>query len=180
MDKLRKNKSKLLLSKSLLELLEVKAFNSIKVNEICDHALVHKTTFYNHFDDKYDLLNYIVKQIHNDIKNKAEKRKGIIEYYISIARLYIIEIKKNASLFSSIASARNNEISFYMFYDLYVHDVSENLAKLSVQIPSKYIAIFYVNAVFAVVNEWFIGGMQESEDTIISYIEALIKEEKQL
>ena len=180
MDKIGKNKSEILLSKSLLELLETKEFDNIKVQEICDNALVHKTTFYNHFEDKYDLLNYIVKQIHNSIKDEALKTDSIIEYYISIARLYIIEIKKNAKLFSSIVKSKNNEISFYMLYDLYVHDVSKNLSKMNLKVPAKYVAVFYVNAVFAVVNEWFISGMQEKEDVVISYIEALIKEEKQL
>ncbi|MFC7558721.1 TetR/AcrR family transcriptional regulator [Paenibacillus farraposensis] len=34
-----------------------KEFSSITINEICEKAMVHRTTFYKHFVDKYDLLN---------------------------------------------------------------------------------------------------------------------------
>ena len=47
------------LSSSLLQLLEQQLFQTITVNQICDNALVHRTTFYKHFYDKYDLLKSI-------------------------------------------------------------------------------------------------------------------------
>ena len=50
-------KTKIYLSNALLELLKTKSFDNIKVTEICDKALIHKTTFYNHFEDKYELLD---------------------------------------------------------------------------------------------------------------------------
>jgi len=33
-----------------------KEFETITVKDICDRAMVHRTTFYNHYVDKYDLL----------------------------------------------------------------------------------------------------------------------------
>ena len=38
-------KTKILLSNALLELLKEKTFESIKVIEICDKAMIHKTKF---------------------------------------------------------------------------------------------------------------------------------------
>ena len=37
------------LSQSLYELLEKHMFATISVNQICDNAMVHRTTFYKHF-----------------------------------------------------------------------------------------------------------------------------------
>jgi len=42
-----------LLKDSLLELLSKDSFDNIKVNDICNLAMVHRTTFYSHFADKY-------------------------------------------------------------------------------------------------------------------------------
>ena len=39
-------------------LLSEKAFEEISVNEICEGAHYPRATFYNYFDDKYDLLGY--------------------------------------------------------------------------------------------------------------------------
>ncbi|WP_366344632.1 TetR/AcrR family transcriptional regulator [Paenibacillus amylolyticus] len=34
-----------------------KLFSNITINEICDKAMVHRTTFYKHFEDKFALLS---------------------------------------------------------------------------------------------------------------------------
>ena len=111
-------KTKILLSNALIELLEEKTFDNIKVIEICDKAMVHKTTFYNHFEDKYELLNYSLLKIHKEIKEKAIKNQGIIEYYLSIAKCYIKYIKDNPKLFKSIISDGDNNVELRMFHKL--------------------------------------------------------------
>lgn len=63
---LRVIKTKKALSSSLLQLLEQQLFQTITVNLICDNALVHRTTFYKHFYDKYDLLEYLFNQLTKD------------------------------------------------------------------------------------------------------------------
>lgn len=45
-------------SKTMFALLAKKPFESISVNEICELSNFPRATFYNYFDDKYDLLNY--------------------------------------------------------------------------------------------------------------------------
>lgn len=48
--------------------LSKKSFENITVNEICSEANYPRATFYNYFDDKYDLLNYcwiwLAEEIH--------------------------------------------------------------------------------------------------------------------
>ncbi|MEJ7346162.1 TetR/AcrR family transcriptional regulator, partial [Staphylococcus haemolyticus] len=60
---LRVIKTKRALSTSLYVLLEKHAFSNITVNQICNEALTHRTTFYKHFYDKYDLLIYLITEI---------------------------------------------------------------------------------------------------------------------
>lgn len=45
-------------SNEMFSLLSKKTFEDIAVNEICDQTNYPRATFYNYFDDKYDLLNY--------------------------------------------------------------------------------------------------------------------------
>lgn len=45
-------------SKTMFNLLAKKSFEAISVNEICEISNFPRATFYNYFDDKYDLLNY--------------------------------------------------------------------------------------------------------------------------
>ncbi|MBQ9708480.1 MAG: TetR/AcrR family transcriptional regulator [Firmicutes bacterium] len=42
---------------SFLKLLEKKSFSEITVQDILDEALINRTTFYRHYDSKYDLVS---------------------------------------------------------------------------------------------------------------------------
>nr|WEA36001.1 TetR/AcrR family transcriptional regulator [Staphylococcus aureus] len=62
-------------TKKLLQLLEQHLFQTITVNQICHNALVHRTTFYKHFYDKYDLLEYLFNQL-----TKASLIEGFLHW----------------------------------------------------------------------------------------------------
>ncbi len=46
------------LQQAMLFLLSEKSFEEIAVGELCEKAMLPRATFYNYFDDKYDLLEY--------------------------------------------------------------------------------------------------------------------------
>ncbi len=82
---LRVVRTKRLLAKALKELLQEKPFDKITVNDVCDRALVHRATFYNHFTDKTDLLNFIFDEMQEEIYQNAFDIKD----YSSIKELYL-------------------------------------------------------------------------------------------
>lgn len=171
-------KTKIYLSNALLELLKEKSFDKIKVTEICDKALIHKTTFYNHFEDKYELLNFVLLKIHNDITSNTKFDGCLIDYYLSVAKYYIKYIKNNPKLFRSIIT-NENDIGVLLFQKLYIKDIEEKITIKNISdVPSNYAAHFYVSAVLAIISEWFINGMIEDEDTLLNYIKILVKKEK--
>ena len=47
-----------------LELLREKKIGEITVSEICRRADIHRTTFYGHFDDVYDLMQNMVEEMY--------------------------------------------------------------------------------------------------------------------
>ena len=49
------------LAESLKELVQRMSFDKITIKKITDGAGVIRVTFYNHFQDKYDLLGYILQ-----------------------------------------------------------------------------------------------------------------------
>ena len=179
-ENLRNNKTNTLLSNALIELLKEKSFENIKLNEICNKALVHKTTFYNHFQDKYDLLYYVVKNMQKNMEMNIDNNKDIIDYYLELAKSYIKNIKENKVFYNSILKSNQNGLCMDIFYNLCIDSVQKKIksGENNLHIPSNYIAKYYVSAVFSLITEWFINGMQEEDETIIKYLEILIKSEK--
>src|SRR5262245_54566566 len=50
---------------ALISLMTERDFESITVTDICERAMVHRTTFYKHYEDKYGLLYH---GIQNELK----------------------------------------------------------------------------------------------------------------
>ncbi len=63
---LRVIKTKKALTETLISILKEKNFSEITVNEICHASLIHRTTFYKHFMDKFDLLQYALSEYTKD------------------------------------------------------------------------------------------------------------------
>ena len=57
-----KKEVKMLLADSFKELVLVKPIEKITIKEITDRAGVIRVTFYNHFQDKYELLEWICRE----------------------------------------------------------------------------------------------------------------------
>ena len=57
---LRVIKTKKNLYEALITLMKEKTFEEIKVADICKKALINRSTFYNHYQDKYELLYELI------------------------------------------------------------------------------------------------------------------------
>ncbi|MFI3377594.1 TetR/AcrR family transcriptional regulator [Mammaliicoccus sciuri] len=88
---LRVQKTNKLLHTALLHLLNQYQFEDITVQMICNEAMVHRTTFYAHFQDKYHLLSscldYIVEEEMHFSKNNPSPTDSIMEL-LTIAKKY--------------------------------------------------------------------------------------------
>lgn len=60
---LRIQKTYLALHNAFTVLLEEKRFEELTVNELCDKAMIRRTTFYKHFADKYEYFTFYIREI---------------------------------------------------------------------------------------------------------------------
>lgn len=72
------------------KLYEKKDINKIKVQEICDLAGYHRSTFYNHFVDVYDVLEQIEDKIINELIEKSDE--GLV----------LLDIEESAKRFANV------------------------------------------------------------------------------
>jgi AcrR family transcriptional regulator len=71
-DDLRVRRTRKLLWEALLAEMSARAFEDITVTDICDHAMVHRTTFYKHYEDKYALLEQGMRQMYDELVDEAQ------------------------------------------------------------------------------------------------------------
>ena len=67
----RVKRTRQLLTQAFMDLLAEKSLQSITVQDITGRAAVNRATFYAHFEDKYALLSYIIREdFHTALQNK--------------------------------------------------------------------------------------------------------------
>lgn len=69
---LRVRRTQKLLWEALMALLAERELEAISVTDICDRAMVHRTTFYKHYEDKYDLLLKGIREIYESLATEAD------------------------------------------------------------------------------------------------------------
>ncbi len=63
---LRQRKTRKLLVEALAQLLVERPYQELSVVDICNRAMVHRTTFYAHFNDKQELLRYLLEGLERE------------------------------------------------------------------------------------------------------------------
>lgn len=100
------------LIESFLNLLNVKSFDEISISEICDGADVHRATFYKHFNDKTEFLNFCVNQLLSEADLTEvlifPSPENVKESCMSFVKVLFNFIDKNKVLFAAVFSDRHS------------------------------------------------------------------------
>lgn len=68
----KKTITKKLIRSALATLLEANSLDEITVQQIVEKALINRSTFYLHYQDKYDLYDSLVQELLNDLQEVLE------------------------------------------------------------------------------------------------------------
>lgn len=177
---LRVRKTKKNLYEGLMSIMRNKAFEEIKVSDICNVSLTNRSTFYDHFNDKYELLASLIKDLEKELAEKLEENKNIEtakDYYLKMIELLFDHISENINIYSSIIKHNNNSIASDMFRGTLQKDVEKFLAtKLPSEIstPIEVITTFYVSAIIEVCLLYLKEPNKYKKEDILSYINNLL------
>ncbi len=178
---LRIIKTKNLLYTTLISLLKDYTFEEIKVSDICNKALINRSTFYAHYTDKYELLASCIEDIKEELAEKLRSNKNISntkEYYMEMLNLFLTHIEENRDLFSSIIINNKNSIIMDIFYATINADLTKRLKeeenKNDLNVPEEIITNFYVGAVVNVSIKWLTDYQKYTKEDLISFLDLLI------
>ena len=175
---LRVKKTKNALYNTLMELMKAKSFEEIKVSDICNVALINRSTFYAHYNDKYELLKDAIDNLKNSLieeLNKNVKTSNTKEYYLEMISILLNHIEEKRSIYQQIMLNNRNSIMVDILYDVLDHDITSKIKKAkSEKIPGEIIAKFYIGAVFNVGLIFLKNEKKYSKQEILEYLNRLI------
>lgn len=167
------------LSNALLKLLKEKSFESITVQELCSESLVSRATFYNYFEDKYDLLDYLWYTLKVKIDpmppNVAEHQLYLEQFIGKCIDLFDSNIESMNSIL------KHNGLSHYLInsYRIYLNNNILSQIKscpypFKLTIPNEMASQHYTNAILTILEWKYVYKKNSSNEDLIKYLGVLI------
>jgi len=177
---LRVKKTKLNLYNGLVKLMEEKPFEDIKVTDICNKALVNRSTFYDHFNDKYELFESYVKYIGElcdekiNIKVKAD---NVNDLYIEYIKLLLNEIESNFELYKVIFKNNYNSIIKKSLINIFTNNITvllEKEYKFKDSFTLKLGVFFYVSGAIDLIEYGFYNDLPFDKEKTLNLFDRII------
>lgn len=176
---LRILKTKACLYRGLMNLMKTKPFEDIKISEICKESLINRSTFYDHFNDKYELIESLMNDMRKELVeklNKSIKTNNIKEYYIELMKILLDHIKSNIDIYSSAIKINSNSIARDMMTEVVItsatKEIDERYENKS-DIPTKKIVLYYASGIINIIIESINNKKQFDTKELIHIIDEL-------
>ena len=176
---LRVIKKKKLLYNTLTLLMKDKTFEEIKVADICNMAMINRSTFYAHYEDKYDLLVDYINIIKEELVKELNKNSSSLntrEYYIKLIELLLNHIDNNRDIYTSIMINNRNSIMFDIMLSVVNNEIAKKVdeEKISNILPNDIIIKFYLGGVINLGAEYLKDKTKYTKEDMIKYLDILI------
>lgn len=176
---LRVQKTHQALITSFSDLLQTKSFEQITVQDLC--ANVRRSTFYRHFNDKYDLLNHVVGTLIDHFRklylpdiNPDNPR----QFFEKLMRDVLTFIHDNKDIVRSVITLNFYGEVYTIFYEQIYKAVQKQI-EFDRQSGQFYVDVtiygeFLTGGILSVITNWIQHGQQQSIDKVTKEIVNMI------
>ncbi len=179
---LRIRRTHKLLCDAMLDLLDETSYDNISVVDICEKAMVHRATFYKHFADKNEFMEYVTRvklREFYDISAKEHITTDLNNAYYEIINNVLTFVEMNRNMLKmSIQSSSNSsfldslhKIIYEEFVEL-IEILTKNGETFST--PIDMLAQFYTGGFSAVLRAWIADESTYTKQELSVYIEKLL------
>lgn len=157
------------------DLLKEKSFSKITVNDIAKKCDINRQTFYYHFQDIRDLIEWIcIDEVDHILEKKDESEKWEDKFLLIFKIMEEEKIfVKNIYYSVSVEVLRNN--LYRLVYPIIYSEILEkSKGKNLREEDKKFITDFYKYSFVSIVLNWIDNGMHENPEFIVAKVSRLI------
>lgn len=168
--------TKLALGESLKRLLQKKPLSKITITEIVEDCGLNRMTFYYHFKDIYDLLEWVCVE---DAEKALAGRSSYLNWQEGMANIFKLILDNRSFVINAYQSMPRDYLERYIYRltDALFISVIDELDKGQNLTPDdkEFIASFYKYAFLGIMLNWIDNGMKEDPEDIISRLSILVE-----
>lgn len=177
-----------LLKEAFERLLSQKRFEEMTVQEICDEAVIRRTTFYQHFQDKNAFLKWFIREKQMEFCDDGAAEippDQFGEHFARLAGSVLKYMNANESLVrllldSDLRDSQTLELLTRGFVD----DISKRLDMVPGMreylcgTPIPLVAEFYVSGMLSALRWWFTNNRPCTEEELVQYLRWMVERKR--
>lgn len=180
----RTRRTRQLLYKGLVELMETKPIQQISVQELTQLCDLNRSTFYLHYSSIYQLLEEMeqelllqLEQVLDQVEDKPPLR--LQDWQVGESTMVqAFEFLSHHKDFCNILISKSGDENFILRITELVQNRCLGLWTIALQNQPKYLAnyffTFVLSGCFAVVEQWLKSGMKESPEELAQMVHRFI------
>ncbi len=161
---------------SFMQLLREKPLSKITISDITENCEINRMTFYYHFQDIYDLIEWICME---EGARAIQGHKNYSTWQEGFQALCYKVIENRIFVENVYHSVQREQIENYMYtvmHHLLIGVVEEQSTDLEVSEEDKcFVADFYKYAFVGIALNWVKTGMKESPEELTKQVSTLLK-----
>lgn len=178
---LRQRRTRQALVRALEALLLEQPFQSLSVTDICQRAMVHRTTFYAHFNDKQELLRYLLLGVERRCVETCLPQDWAgapRDYFLTAARNVLDFFQSRRSLYRACLRS-GADIDAHVLEDQAAEDLVQLLSqpRFHTAFPDsdpRITARFYTGAMLSLLRWWLDSEDPVPVERLIAHLEHFI------
>lgn len=161
---------------SLKNQLLKKPLDKVTISDITDDCGISRMTFYYHFKDIYDLIEWAFEE---EASRILEGKKDYDTWQQGYLRIFE-DLKANKpfimNVYRSISREKVENYLYRITYDLLIHVISEKAKGMNVRDEDKkFLANFYKYAFVGLVLDWIKHDMKDDPNIIVADLSVAIR-----
>ena len=157
------------------DLLKEKSFNKITITDIANKCAINRQTFYYHFQDIKDLVEWLCIDEVDNILNKNDECEKWEDKFLMIFEVVLNEKEVVENIYHSVSVEVLRTNLYRLVYPIiYSEIVEESKGKNLREEDKKFITDFYKYAFVSIVLDWIDKGMIENPEIIVFKVSNLI------
>lgn len=163
------------LEESLKRMLLKKPVNKITISDIAEDCGINRMTFYYHFKDIYDLIEWSCME---DAAKALDGKKTYDTWQQGFLQIFQAVLDNKPFIHNVYQSVSREQVETYLYtltHNLLIGVIEEKAVGMEVRNADKeFIADFYKFAFVGLMLDWIKNGMREDPQQIIDRLSVLI------